>query len=53
MLTLEEKLVAQCGNKFKRRGPIQNFMVAPVQTEIPKVFYKKFKNIQKHEKYSL
>ena len=37
--TLEKKLIAQGGNKFKKRGPIQNFSVAALQTEIPHAFY--------------
>ena len=52
ILTLEKKLIAQGGNKFKKRGPIQNFSVAALQTEKPYAFYKrKIKNIKKHGKY--
>ena len=35
----EKKVNAQGGYKFKRQGPIQNFCVAALQTEILQTFY--------------
>ena len=34
ILTLEKKVIAQGCNKFKKQGPIQNFSVTALQTEI-------------------
>ena len=50
----EKKLVSQGGNKFKKRGRIQNFSIVTLNTEILQAIYQqKFKNTQKHGKYSL